>query len=212
MTPHKAQNTFGIPFLRTGPKQLVSVLNQILAALDAVRIVQGGVVTPTGTIVTPSAAGATRRPSAPATPTTPATVYDLSDYTTTPASPTFAVGVRPFLVNGIIPKIAGTALDAATPPSLAVGTSEAKRAWLKCVGTFGGSSPDSYVVTIELRAAAASDPSYTLSSSGFTAWLALGDASATSGALILTNARGQSSAWSRVECEAGTSGIYWWSF
>lgn len=66
MTPFKAKNTFGIPFLRTGPRQLVSVLNQILSALDAVRVVQGGEVTSTGTIIRPGSATAGSPPrSAP---------------------------------------------------------------------------------------------------------------------------------------------------
>lgn len=68
MTPTKAKNSFGIPFLRTGPRGLVAIINQILAALDSLRVVQGGEVTPTGTIIRPGAGAATTRRAAAAEP------------------------------------------------------------------------------------------------------------------------------------------------
>lgn len=115
MTPTKAKNSFGIPFLRTGPRGLVSVLNQILAALDAVRVVQGGEVTSAGTIIRPGATTTTTRPRSAAHP------FQLSPVAGA-AKVTAAYGtVTGYGVN-LVPTIGGVSIAALPAPELTVVT------------------------------------------------------------------------------------------
>lgn len=94
MSPTKAKNTFGIPFLRTGPANLVAVINQILAALDSLRVVQGGEVTPQGTLIRPGSGGTSRRARS--------TEYPL-DLSLIDAGATFTGVFRPGTLNGKLP-------------------------------------------------------------------------------------------------------------
>lgn len=113
--PKKARNSFGIPFLRTGPANLISVINQIIAALDAVRARPSAdidpLVTDDGTLLTlrNSQTGATQsRFSEPWTP------YDASTETE------LRVGFYPGFVDGEPPKVAGTPINSTPAPYLVI--------------------------------------------------------------------------------------------
>jgi len=72
-------------------------------------------------------------------------------------------------VNLEMPTLGGTALDAATPPTIVVDAD--KYVYVKCVGTFG--SPDTYVVTIHTEATD-TPPTEAISATGFTSYYPLG--------------------------------------
>lgn len=113
--PKKARNSFGIPFLRTGPANLISVINQIIAALDAVRARPSAdidpLVTDDGTLLTlrNSQTGSTQSRLVP-----PWTIYIVSSETD------LRVSVAPGMVNNFIPTIGGASLVAVPAPALTV--------------------------------------------------------------------------------------------
>lgn len=206
MTPFKAKNSFGIPFLRTGPRQLIAILNQIIAALDAVRVVQGGEVTSTGTIIRPAGTSITSRTNRAAE--LRGEIYDASDYDATP--PVYRVGIRPVRVNyDTIPTLDGTSLEATPAPTKTVPSSGVLYFWLKCVGTFG--TPDTYVATIETTTTSARPAGAQITGLGFVSFRPMGSAQLTptlpSGFRVAINSvlkRDQ-----HVESLGATN--YWWS-
>jgi len=83
--------------------------------------------------------------------------------------------VIPGTVNGEMPTLAGTALDAtvgdpALPPEITVAVDT--WVWIKCVGTFG--DPDTYVVTIVTETTDAPPAGTAISATGFTSFENIG--------------------------------------
>jgi hypothetical protein len=78
--------------------------------------------------------------------------------------------IIPGTVNGLMPTLSATALDATTPPEITV-TADTW-AWIKVVGTFG--DPDTYVVTIVTESTDSVPTGTDISATGFVAYYYIG--------------------------------------
>jgi hypothetical protein len=78
--------------------------------------------------------------------------------------------IIPGYVNGDMPTLDSTELDAATPPESTV--TETTYFWIKCVGTFD--TPDTYVVTIETQTAVGVPSGTEISATGFVSFYYIG--------------------------------------
>lgn len=108
---------------------------------------------------------------------TPFKIDDAS--TTSGGTTTLKLGVVSGTVNGVVPTLGGTALDATPAPTLTI--TATRYLWLKCVGTFG--SPDTYAVTVEDSATSATPAGTAISGTAFTSFLLIGYATVASGAI-----------------------------
>jgi hypothetical protein len=121
--PRKARNSFGIPFIRTGPENLKSVINLILAALDSVRCQPSAdidsLVTAEGTLnrLRQATGDGRRRESAFLHPFR----VSLSD-TSDPAAPTAAISASSRLYKSISSTNTQAITDLTTAFALAIDT------------------------------------------------------------------------------------------
>jgi hypothetical protein len=129
-------------------------------------------------------------PTAPLAPL-PFTLYNASE------GATLKVGIAPGLVNQISPTYTGatagtggTLLLSSVPPPLKT-ISATTYFWLKCVGTFGAN--DTYVVTVESNTTGSVPAAESITGTGFTSCLYLGDATVASGAITAINSALRSS-------------------
>lgn len=177
----KSKNTLGIRYVTGGPPVLMAVINQLIDALDAIRVQRSvdidAAVTSEGTLLT------LRNPSTGGIRTTgkllPFTLYDAS------TGSTLKVGITPGTVNGISPTFTGASpsgtLSATPPPLLTI--TETTYFFIKVIGTFG--DPDSYVVTVETNTTGDIPSGTEITGTGFTSFLWLGTAPVESGALMV---------------------------
>ncbi|MDF3056806.1 MAG: hypothetical protein K0R17_1021 [Rariglobus sp.] len=145
----KTRNSFGILFLTIGPPGLVKVINQILAALDALRVQRSldidPLVTVEGTLLT------IRNPATGGGRVRTTTTYPL-DLSLTDAGATFTGVFRPGTLNGKLPSnynaLPGIAKTGVVFVVL-TGTMNNGQP-TSCVFTTAASAPAGYPVQIDL--------------------------------------------------------------
>lgn len=106
---------------------------------------------------------------------------------------TLKVGITPGLVNGISPTFTGASpageLEDLPPPLLTI--TATRYFWLKCVGTFA--APDTYVITVESNTTGTVPAAESITGTGFTSFLYLGDVTVVSGGISAINSALRSS-------------------
>lgn len=124
---------------------------------------------------------------------TPPTLPPFTLYAADP----LAVGITPGFVNGISPTFTGatagtggTLLLSSVPPPFKT-ISATTYFWLKCVGTFA--APDTYVITVESNTTGTAPAAESITGTGFTSFLYLGNVTVVSGGISAINSALRSS-------------------
>lgn len=196
------QNALGVRYLTKGPPGLVAKVNELIRCFDYLFPRPSGdvlpEVTPGGSLFRLRSARSDL-PGSVARTTTAAAKFELY------AASATAFGVTPGLCNGVMATLGGVALDASTPPTATVAAQT--WVWLKCVGTFSASLPDSYVVTIETGTTSAVPAGTTITATGFVSYKLIGVVNFGSGAITTFTQRMTRN--QGVESMGATN--YWWT-